>query len=189
MVVDDSPTGFYLSRCLNNVMSQQAAMSDQAPPQPAAHPQPADPLQLDRRGWMSVLARAAADDIEPLLAGCGEPPSHTLLRGPEAGLVMVRGRMGGSGAAFNLGEMTVTRCSVRTGTGRVGHAYVAGRDTRQAELAALVDALMQDPDRAEAMQARVIAPLRQSQAARRDDRARRAAATRVQFFAMQTMRT
>ena len=35
---------------------------------------------------------------------------------------------GGGGAAFNLGEMTVTRCTVRTETGFVGHAYVAGRE-------------------------------------------------------------
>ena len=138
---------------------------------------------------MSVLARAAAEDIESLLATCGERPGHTILRGPEAGLVMVRGRTGGGGSAFNLGEMTVTRCSVRTGPGRIGHAYVAGRDGRQAELAALVDAMMQDPDRSEELEARVITPLQHSQAARRDDRTRQAAATRVQFFAMQTMRT
>ncbi len=58
---------------------------------------------------------------------------------------MVRGRTGGGGAAFNLGEMTVTRCTVRTDAGFVGHAYVAGRDERQAEMAALADALLQDP--------------------------------------------
>ncbi len=33
---------------------------------------------------------------------------------------MVRGRAGGGGSAFNLGEMTVTRCSVRIATGQVG---------------------------------------------------------------------
>ena len=59
---------------------------------------------------------------------------------------MVRGRAGGGGAPFNLGEMTATRCTVRTDGGFVGHAYVAGRDERLAELAALVDALLQDPD-------------------------------------------
>lgn len=155
-------------------------MSDQVPP---AHPQP------DRRRWMAVLARADADAIAALLGGCDELPGHTILRGPEAGLVMVRGRAGGGGAAFNLGEMTVTRCTVRAATGHVGHAYVAGRDTRQAELAALVDALMQDPDRRGDTEARVIAPLRHRQAARRDDRACKAAATRVQFFAMQTTRS
>ena len=69
-----------------------------------------------------------------------------MLRGPEAGLVMVRGRTGGGGAPFNLGEMTATRCTVRTDAGFVGHAYVAGRNERLAELAALADALLQDPD-------------------------------------------
>ena len=106
--------------------------------QPADHPDP------PRRRWMSVLARAPAERIDALLAGCGALPNHTILRGPEGGLVMVRGRAGGGGAAFNLGEMTVTRCTVRTSTGLIGHAYVAGRDSRQAERAALVDALMQD---------------------------------------------
>lgn len=147
------------------------------------HPCPA------RRRWMAVLARAPSDEIDTLLAGCGDLPSHTILRGPEGGLVMVRGRAGGGGSAFNLGEMTVTRCTIRTETGFVGHAYVAGRETRRAELAALVDALMQDPDRAAEIDAGVIAPLAACQARRRAERAAKAAATRVQFFAMQTMRT
>jgi alpha-D-ribose 1-methylphosphonate 5-triphosphate synthase subunit PhnG len=149
----------------------------------ADHPFPA------RRRWMAVLARASAHDIDGLLTECGEIPAHTILRGPEGGLVMVRGRAGGGGAAFNLGEMTVTRCTVRTESGFVGHAYVAGRETRRAELAAVVDALMQDPHRAAEIECQVIAPLAAFQARRTAERAAKAAATRVQFFAMQTMRT
>jgi alpha-D-ribose 1-methylphosphonate 5-triphosphate synthase subunit PhnG len=102
---------------------------------------------------------------------------------------MVRGRAGGGGVPFNLGEMTVTRCTVRTECGLVGHAYVAGREPRRAELAAVVDALMQDSDRTEALEDRIIAPLEANQAAQRAERAGKAEATRVQFFAMQTMRT
>ena len=109
--------------------------------------------------------------------------------GPEGGLVMVRARAGGGGAAFNLGEMTITRCTVRTETGFVGHAYVAGRDERCAELAALADALMQDPDLADTIERRVVAPLERQQIEARTARSRKAAATRVEFFAMQTMRT
>jgi len=101
----------------------------------------------------------------------------------------VRGCAGGGGAPFNLGEMTVTRCTVRTESGLIGHAYVAGREPRQAELAAVVDALMQDPERTRVLETRIIAPLEASQAAHRAERAGKAAATRVQFFAMQTMRT
>jgi alpha-D-ribose 1-methylphosphonate 5-triphosphate synthase subunit PhnG len=138
---------------------------------------------------MSILARAQADSIATLLADCGALPGYSILRGPEGGLVMVRGRAGGGGSAFNLGEMTVTRCSILTGTGQVGHAYVAGRDGRQAELAALVDALMQDDDRRAIIEERLITPLHAMQADRRNNRARKAAATKVEFFAMQTMRT
>ncbi len=141
----------------------------------------------ERRRWMAVLARASAERIDALLGG--DVPAYTILRGPEGGLVMVRGRAGGGGAAFNLGEMTVTRCTVRTETGLVGHAYVAGREERRAELAALVDALMQDRDRAADIEATVITPLEKQQAELRNNRAAKAAATRVQFFAMQTMRT
>jgi alpha-D-ribose 1-methylphosphonate 5-triphosphate synthase subunit PhnG len=150
---------------------------------PADHPFPA------RRRWMAVLARTKADHIAALLRDCGRLPAHTIIRGPEGGLVMVRGRAGGGGSAFNLGEMTVTRCTVRTETGFVGHAYVAGREEQRAELAALVDALMQDHDRAAEIEARVIVPLELRQAEHKTARASKAAATRVQFFAMQTMRT
>jgi alpha-D-ribose 1-methylphosphonate 5-triphosphate synthase subunit PhnG len=148
-----------------------------------------DHPDLARRRWMAVLARSKADRIAALLSDCGDIPAYTIIRGPEGGLVMVRGRAGGGGAAFNLGEMTVTRCTVRIETGFIGHAYVAGREERRAELAALVDALMQDHDRAADIEAGVIAPLEQQQAELKAISASKAAATRVQFFAMQTMRT
>jgi alpha-D-ribose 1-methylphosphonate 5-triphosphate synthase subunit PhnG len=141
-----------------------------------------------RRRWMGILSRASAGDIARHLADLPPPPDHLRLRGPETGLVMVRGRAGGDGAPFNLGEMTVTRCAVRLPDGRVGHGYVAGRDARQAELAALVDALMLDEAARPTVEAAVIAPLDAAQQARRAEQARRAAATRVQFFTMTQMR-
>ena len=147
------------------------------------------PDSAPRQHWMSVLARAGTDEIAALLTNVPALPAHVRLRGPEAGLVMLRGRAGGAGAAFNLGEMTVTRCTVRIADGQVGHAYVAGRDAMQAELAALLDAALQDPARHDALQAAVIAPLAARQLAARDPAARRAAATRVEFFTMATMRT
>jgi alpha-D-ribose 1-methylphosphonate 5-triphosphate synthase subunit PhnG len=155
-------------------------MNDSVPPD---HPCSA------RRRWMAVLARAEAGRLRSLLEASGALPDYAVLRGPEGGLVMVRGRAGGGGAAFNLGEMTVTRCTVRTRTGFVGHAYIAGRDEQRALLAALGDALMQDPDHADQVERCVIAPLEHKQNEHRVERARKAAATRVQFFAMQTMRT
>ncbi|HEY8288938.1 MAG TPA: phosphonate C-P lyase system protein PhnG [Acetobacteraceae bacterium] len=154
-------------------------------PLPSSHDHP-DPA---RRRWMAVLARATGDEIASCLAASGGMPTYTRLRGPENGLVMVRGRAGGGGAAFNLGEMTVTRCSIRSQQGWVGHAYVAGRDDRQAELAALTDAMLQDPDRQAALLESVIAPLEVKQRMRRQSIAGKAAATRVEFFTMRTMRT
>jgi len=148
-----------------------------------------DATQAARRLWMSVLARASAAEISSRLAPFTPLPRFTCLRGPESGLAMLRGRAGGAGAPFNLGEMTVTRCTVRTETGFTGHAYVAGRDARQAELAALVDALMQDSVHHDALEKNMIAPLAKAQQDRRDAVARKAAATRVEFFTMATMRT
>jgi alpha-D-ribose 1-methylphosphonate 5-triphosphate synthase subunit PhnG len=147
---------------------------------------PPDQPHAARRRWMAVLARADADVLAEAL---GDVPDYRVLRGPEAGLVMVRGRTGGGGAPFNLGEMTATRCSVRTASGFVGHAYIAGRNERAAELAALADALLQDPACQSQMLAEVIEPLAEAQQARRDTTAAKAAATRVQFFAMRNMRS
>jgi alpha-D-ribose 1-methylphosphonate 5-triphosphate synthase subunit PhnG len=140
-----------------------------------------------RRHWMGLLARAKGEAIVSLLVDL-ELPAYRRIRGPETGLVMLRGRAGGDGAAFNLGEMTTTRCTIRTAEGQVGHAYVAGRDQRQAEHAALLDALLQDPDWHAAIMTAVIVPLDHAEKACIALRARRAAATRVDFLAMATMR-
>jgi alpha-D-ribose 1-methylphosphonate 5-triphosphate synthase subunit PhnG len=138
---------------------------------------------------MAVLARAPAAAIEAGLTRDAPLPAWTRVRGPETGLVMVRGRAGGSGAPFNLGEMTVTRCTVRLGSGTAGHAYIAGRDERRAELAAVADALLQDPGLREALHDSLIHPLAAAQQEQRLNRAEKAAATRVEFFAMRNMRS
>jgi alpha-D-ribose 1-methylphosphonate 5-triphosphate synthase subunit PhnG len=99
-------------------------------------------------------------------------------------MVMVRGRAGGSGDAFNLGEMTVTRCAVRLETGETGIGYVAGRDKRHAHAAAMLDAMMQSAVlRAEAERL-VVAPLRVAARNRADAVSRKAKATQVEFFTM-----
>lgn len=136
-----------------------------------------------RRRWMGVLAKASADEIARAWSRLAPSPAYDLLRPAETGLVMVRGRIGGDGQPFNLGEMTVTRCSVRLASGIVGHAWVAGRSADHAERAAVIDALLQDPDRsADLMPA--VAELERAQAARRQAAACKAAATRVDFFTM-----
>jgi alpha-D-ribose 1-methylphosphonate 5-triphosphate synthase subunit PhnG len=142
----------------------------------------------ERRSWMGVLARAGAEAIAARLDAAPPLPPHTRLRGPEIGLTMLRGRAGGDGAPFNLGEMTVTRCAVQLEDGTVGHAYLAGRDLRGAELAAVLDAALQDPARRPALMETVVAPLAAAQAEARAGTARKAAATRVRFLTMANMR-
>jgi alpha-D-ribose 1-methylphosphonate 5-triphosphate synthase subunit PhnG len=154
--------------------------------QPSADEPAADASAAARRHRMAVLARASLPDLERALAAAGPLPPWERLRGPETGMVMVRGRMGGTGRAFNLGEMTVTRCAVRLADGRVGHAYLAGRDSRRAELAAVLDAAALDRRVAEALAA-AIEGMARSQHAARLDRSRRAAATQVSFFGMVRM--
>lgn len=134
-----------------------------------------------RAAWMSTLARAQPAQLADLMP---ELPAHQLLRAPEIGAIMVQGRMGASGAAFNLGEMTVTRCSVRLQGGAVGHSCVQGRDKDHATRAALADALMQT-EAAPQVEAGIIAPLRKASDQRRQIRAEKAAATKVEFFTLQ----
>lgn len=136
---------------------------------------------------MSILARADASALEALSDGL--LPGYTLLRRPEAGLTMVRGRAGGGGRPFNLGEAAVVRCTVRSEAGYLGHAYCLGRDLRKAELAAAIDAGLQDKASHAILYERVISPLETLQAENRARKARQAAATQVQFFTMATMRT
>ena len=132
---------------------------------------------------MSLLAKAPPEALARLWDGLGEVPDYSYLRAPEVGAVMVRGRTGATGAPFNLGEMTVTRCSLRLGGGTVGHGYVQGRGKAHATQAALVDALMQT-DRAQEVRDAVLRPLDQALRAARAARAAKAAATKVDFFTM-----
>ena len=142
-----------------------------------------DEANTDRQAWLGLLARAPEGRAAGLLAGAGLSEEVNFLRQPEIGSVMVRGRAGGTGAAFNFGEVTVTRCSLRLGCGTVGHGHVQGRRKADAEVAAMIDALMQS-DRADEVRRSVLEPLRAEEALRRQTRASRAAATKVEFFTM-----
>ena len=97
-------------------------------------------------------------------------------------MVMLRGRIGGTGDAFNLGEATVTRCALRVGSSALGIGYSLGRDRRKAEVIAILDALLQDAERQSHIRRDVIAPLASQQAAMRDTASRLAASSKVEFF-------
>lgn len=137
-----------------------------------------------RKAAMAAFASASAADLRQLAEGAGLPLEAELLRGPETGLVTVRGRIGGGGAPFNTGEATVTRATVRLPSGQVGHAYALGRDREKVRLAAILDATWCSAASREAVETKVVAPLMRM--AREADALRRAetAATKVDFFTM-----
>ncbi|ABN89159.1 phosphonate metabolism protein PhnG [Burkholderia pseudomallei] len=170
-------------------------------------------LHAARRDWLAVLAKIPRDELERALDRVldGAPaPAFDWLRAPEIGLAMVRGRIGGTGDPFNLGEASVTRAALRlrgdrtngtngtngadgmngaNGANRphgatVGIAYVLGRDKRRAELVALADALLQTPERHERLRAALIEPFRARLAQARAARSGEIATTRVEFFTM-----
>ncbi len=146
--------------------------------------QPVVEAAPERKRWLSILAKAPSKEVIAAWDGLAERPEYRALRAPEIGMVLVRGRMGGTGDAFNVGEMTVTRAAVRLDSGETGVGYVAGRDRKHAEIAAAVDAMMQSATLRPAVEGAVVAKLARTQDERRDTAARKAAATKVDFFTM-----
>jgi len=133
---------------------------------------------------MAILAQSDAASIERGLAATDCDAAFVDLRPPGIGLVMLRGRIGGNGAPFNIGETTVTRAAVQLASGERGFAYVLGRDTKKARLAALCDALWQADHSRELIELHVLAPLRAALDRRRQYDRARTAATKVDFFAL-----
>jgi len=144
---------------------------------------PENTKQAQRKAAMAVLAHSDPAEI----SGCLDAialPVHENLREPENGLVMVRGRIGGDGAAFNLGEATVSRAAVRLSTGEIGFGYALGRDRQKARMIALCDAMVQSDQYADLVETKVIAPLRAAMVTKRNRKAAEAAATRVDFYTL-----
>jgi alpha-D-ribose 1-methylphosphonate 5-triphosphate synthase subunit PhnG len=139
--------------------------------------------QAQRKAAMTVLAHSDAAEIACCLDAIALP-AYENLREPENGLVMVRGRIGGDGAPFNLGEATVSRAAVRLSTGETGFGYTLGRDQQKAWMIALCDALIQSVDHAETVEVQVLAPLRAAMLSERNRRAAETAATRVDFYTL-----
>ncbi|MBS8261903.1 phosphonate C-P lyase system protein PhnG [Roseibium polysiphoniae] len=144
----------------------------------------ADQTTARRQEIMAVMAETPASALAKAFESYPDHPSHELVRGPETGLVMVRGRMGGTGGAFNLGEVTVTRCVVRLATGETGSSYILGRHKQHALQAAILDGLWQNPDHRQKVEDDILAPLENSRRQRQEEIKAETAATKVDFFTM-----
>ena len=145
------------------------------------------PHKSKRQAWIAVLAQADADQLSACVASLGTLPSYQQLRPAETGLTMVRGRAGGTGEVFNLGEITLTRCVIvltLDGEDWTGFGYVAGRNKRHAEQAALCDALLQSLQWHPQVYQQVIVPLQAAATARQSQTQRETAATQVDFFTL-----
>lgn len=153
-------------------------MSHQPTPVPTSEKTP-------RQRWMAVLARAEIAELEAAWIALADKPDYRLLRRPETGLVMARGRIGAAGGPFNLGEIAVTRCVAQLADGHTGYGYVAGRDARKSELAAVFDGLLQDEARQDALLASVVTPLADAQTHRTAGQRAQAARTKVNFLALE----
>ena len=144
-------------------------------------------MRMTREKALSILARSREDDLlscwhETFRDAQNLDQQLEWLRRPEIGTVMARGRMGGTGDAFNLGEITVTRCSIRLGEA-VGHGYVQGRSKEKARVAALCDALLQG-EAAGQVEAGILQPLAEAQEQQQAKVRAKAAATKVDFFTL-----
>ena len=140
--------------------------------------------QEERQRWMGVLAAAPLEELEAAWERLDARPDYDFLRKPETGMVMVRAKADGNGLPFNFGEIPVTRCTVRIAGGPSGCAYVKGTVLRHAELAAVMDALLQDAGTRETVHEKAIAPLERSRKERKRKAAAKTDATKVDFFTM-----
>ena len=137
---------------------------------------------LARAAWLAVLARATWQQLEAQSPGSDTLRNLQQVRPPEIGMVMLRGRVGGTGNPFNLGEATVVRSAVRLGDGPLGVSYALGRDKRRSALAAVFDAMLQDPLHHDKLQRELIAPIALAQAQASAAIQKNMATSKVEFF-------
>lgn len=143
------------------------------------------PASIERKRKLDALARSDASELSRTYkAIAGKLPPATTVRGPEIGMLMLRGRIGGGGQPFNLGEATVTRATVRLEGGEIGHSVILGRDANKALIVAHLDALAQQPEWAATVEDRFVAPALAARAAERRRHAEETEATRVDFFTL-----
>ncbi|TXR54529.1 phosphonate C-P lyase system protein PhnG [Reinekea thalattae] len=138
--------------------------------------------QAERQHWLSTLAKAPAEQLINQWSAINLSPEFSWIRAPETGTVMVQGRSGSSGNPFNLGETTVTRCSLVLVDETIGHGYIQGRNHAAAEIVALCDALLQQNNPLVLEQ--IIQPLETAAQQQAEQIKRKAAATKVDFFTL-----
>lgn len=139
-------------------------------------------LQQRKRALEALAAMPAAQLISRYADVEAKAPALKLIRGPEIGAIMLRGRVGGGGAPFNLGEASVTRASIKLESGEIGHSMILGRDVHAATAIAHLDALYQLPQWSDVIERDFIEPALELRDEARRIAAEEAEATKVDFF-------
>lgn len=137
-----------------------------------------------RKRLMQICSRAKEDEFETALTALGLSPQVEDVRAPQTGLIMLRGRIGAGGSAFNVGEATMTRAVVRLPCGRTGFGYLLGRSHKRARLAAIFDALGQDERYIQVLEQHFIEPVDSRWRAEKLATLEHTAATKVDFFTL-----
>jgi|GEM_PF-19240 len=158
-----------------------------------------------RRAAMAIYSKATLAELSHGLETAGLLNFQvTDIRPADVGLVMLRGRMGGTGQPFNLGEATVTRAAVQVGSSGVpsagvgnpkpptstgknsgtGFSYILGRAPEKARLAALADALWQQDEFRDSIKEHILSPVRARIENEQTIRRTEVNATTVDFFTM-----
>ncbi|OEF28979.1 phosphonate C-P lyase system protein PhnG [Vibrio rumoiensis] len=137
-----------------------------------------------RQQWMSTLATADFDQLTTLWQAQHYTPDYQLIRAPEIGLAQVQARMGGTGNRFNVADITVTRCVVKLASGDLGYSYLSGRNKPHAQLAAVIDGLMQSETYQQELMLSIIKPLQMSREKKHTQRQQQVASSKVDFFTL-----
>ncbi len=140
--------------------------------------------QKDRQEWIGLLGSADPLDLETVKKEHAQGVEITHVVKPETGMIMVQAKADGSNSRFNLGEVTVSRCVLEIKKKYMGTAWIMGSDLRHAELAALFDALLQDPVTRDKLADILIKQLKIKQTAKNEHLAQNASETRVEFFTL-----
>ena len=138
---------------------------------------------MDRKEWLSLLAQSSSEDIISLWNKAKIECDFEVIRAAEIGAVMVQGIQGGTGDPFHLGEMSVTRCSIKIADGYIGHGYHQGRSKETAETIAKLDALLQTV-KFDTIVKTILKPLEKLLHDKKYSLASKAEATKVNFFTL-----
>ena len=136
-----------------------------------------------RKKNLGILAKANDEFLINLFNRTSLPKNYSWLRKPEIGTVMVQGRIGATGDQFNVGEITVPRCSLKINGDIVGHGYSKGRNKDKVKIIALCDALSQTNE-LESVRKLIINPLEIEASKNKKQEREKAEATKVDFFTM-----